>query len=924
MTGFIEAYFKIAERSGEVHVKCPFPHTSEDGHNYIEENASASVNLDKRLFHCSACGAGYTERQLIQKLLHCTTPQAAKLENCFQGAEELSSWAASSELTVDGKELAIRQGIDPLTAISLKIKSHMHNPDALFIPATLFGKVIDVRTYQPGKTPKVLSQKGVPTGIAIPEEAVEVNKVLFMCEGEHDMAVMRSHNLNGCTLTGGCGALPLWKEQFRNKKIAIVYDNDDPGRAGAIRLANELLDVANSVKIVNQFHKIVTEKGGDIADYFTKYNGTREQIIAWYKETPDHVYTPIETAASSKQYMQMTVGEATAVDNVNKIVQSYVQVNATVEESYVAPLYLNCIKVAEGDGQMDEGEQLDWQFDHDHARDILKIVAVNADDNTLRDRYKELCRVLKTEKNVKVTKDCMTNVSISTVSDMAADAPRELLLYCIGHRLESGKKYLITYKAVESVSKAGQLVGICFEAHEATDSVSEFTLNDNTKAILNKFRNTEATIAAKVEAFTEKVKGLLGYNGNDTLIQTIDFAYHTPLEFDFGRFKKVRAYLETLIVGESRTGKSSTATTLMSQYGLGTFVSLAGAAATIPSLIGGSQKLGNGTMQTRAGVIPRNHKGLIVFEEFSKADKQVIMEMTDVRSSGEVRINRVSGTLTLPALVRPIYLSNTKATAAGETKPIDSYANGISICQELVPTAEDIARFDMCLVSPYRGDLTDPFWEPDTPFSTEEYRTRIRWIWSRRADQIKFTEDAIKAVQNWCIFFDKEYSCHIKLLASTESWKKICRLAIAVAGYCVETDETYENIVVSKECVDYAVNFLIKLYDNETFRLREYANNEKKYTEVKQSDLDLLGSLWNKVPTLLIHLDDEANPTKTSAKAALGESEDDYNGVMKTLVQAYMLKMKGNDIIVSPKFRKAMNQCKKEDWVVERLTVMGE
>ena len=119
----------------------------------------------------------------------------------------------------------------------------------------------------------------------------------------------------------------------------------------------------------------------------------------------------------------------------------------------------------------------------------------------------------------------------------------------------------------------------------------------------------------KLTEITERVKGLLGYDGNNQLIQTIDLTYHTPLMFNMGRFQNIRAYLDTLIVGESRVGKSSTANCLRELYGLGTFTSLAGNSATIPGLVGGSNKTSNG-FQTRAGIIPQNHKGMIIFEEF--------------------------------------------------------------------------------------------------------------------------------------------------------------------------------------------------------------------------------------------------------------------------------------------------------------------
>ena len=60
----------------------------------------------------------------------------------------------------------------------------------------------------------------------------------------------------------------------------------------------------------------------------------------------------------------------------------------------------------------------------------------------------------------------------------------------------------------------------------------------------------------------------------------------------------------------------------------------------------------NTCFQTRAGVIPQNHRGLIIFEEFGKSNTNILKELTDIRSSNEVRIARVSGTITMPTMVR--------------------------------------------------------------------------------------------------------------------------------------------------------------------------------------------------------------------------------------------------------------------------------
>jgi hypothetical protein len=439
-------------------------------------------------------------------------------------------------------------------------------------------------------------------------------------------------------------------------------------------------------------------------------------------------------------------------------------------------------------------------------------------------------------------------------------------------------------------------------AEQANDSISKFEVTDTVKEHLDIFKNVEGTTAErKMQNIARHVKGLLGYNGNDTLIQAIDLSYHTTLAFNFGSFKNVRGYLETLIVGESRVGKSSTASILQKTYGLGAFVSLAGNSATIAGLVGGANKT-TGGFQTRAGVIPQNHKGLVVFEELGKCAANVLAELTDIRSSNEVRIARVSGTLVLPAWVRMITLTNTKHIN-NQIKPIASYPNGISIVTELVPTAEDIARYDLIVVLGDRGDSNiNPLWEPDEPFDIPAYRTRIRWVWSRTPEQIVISDAVKQRIIQEANELNREYECHIKIFG-TEAWKKITRLAIAIAGYTVSTDEAYENIVVTSSCVTAAVNFLKNIYDNSVFKLKEYVQHERQYSTTDEDATYLLQDIWNKTPGIVQQLEQYASVTKNMLNATTGLGNEELNRTLNRLTKGLFIRVSNFEIVPTERFR---------------------
>jgi len=484
----------------------------------------------------------------------------------------------------------------------------------------------------------------------------------------------------------------------------------------------------------------------------------------------------------------------------------------------------------------------------------------------------------------------------------------EYLAYSVGVKLESGKKYDIKYRLVPHPYQGRSLVMIIFEASQAADTVDTFKLNDINKERLKVIQDLPGNLTKKIDTLTEKVKGILGYDGNSTLIKTLDLAYHTPLEFNFGHFKNVRAYLDTIVVGESRMGKSSTAEALLDTYQLGTITSLAGNSATVAGLIGGSNKV-NGSFQTRAGVIPQNHKGLMFFEEFGKCNSNLIRELTDIRSSNEVRITRVSGTLTLPALVRMVALTNTKSS--GEIKSIASYPNGIEVITDLIGSAEDIARYDIMLVLADKGHShVDPFWEPEEPLSDAVYQSRIRWVWSRKPDEIIFDKDVGHYLTNKANELNDLYNSHIKIFG-TEAWKKLARLSIAIAGYVVSTSEDYKNIIVKQEHVDYAVDYLVSIYDNDVFKLGSYVRHERKYSAIDEEGVELLQGCYDRACGLLLQLEQVSQSNKSQLTAASGLDYDSYNAIMSKLVSGMFIRYSGNSIMPTERFRLGMAKIKR-------------
>ena len=924
MGSFFEYYFSEYDfEKKETAVCCPFPHHTESGVEYQETIPSAHINLDKGVFHCKVCEKGLSEVSFISEILGCKYEAASKIASLYKDVENLHSWN-QLKLNPRTKEICNELGISDEVIEELHLKTENREEDIAF-PVLMYGKVVDVRNYSPyNRAAKIRSRAGSTTGMVIPFDLwINTNPHTWtiICAGEKDMAVARSNGFNAITLTGGEKALPKILKPFKNRRVAICYDHDEAGIEGAKSVAAAILPYAAEVRICTGFHEVCKEHGEDITDFFTKYKKTKRDLQKYIIDSP--VFTPEEAAVVSKvTHPFVTLLEASQPKYIGRVVQSNIQVVATYEKAMPVPTTIHAVKLnTSGDDKynlMQQGETRDWELCDKTCQDVLKLVDNNFTEQQIRDNTREILGITKIERDVKIerpTKETVYQCNVTDLFEVTTKNPQtiEFVAYVIGKRLESGKKYCITYKLTPHPFKGQQLTMIILDATEAADSITDFHLTEDNKKMLDQVKNMEGSVHDKVETLSEMAKSYIGYDGYNKLIKAIDLSFHAALQFNFNGNTE-RGTLDTLIVTESRIGKSSTAEALQKLYSLGTFVSLAGGNATIAGIIGGSNKV-NGSFQTRAGLLPMNHRGLVIFEELAKCDKDLVKALTDTRSSGSVKITRVSGDLQLPALVRMITLSNVKSSSKN-IQPIASYPNGITILVDLIGAPEDIARYDLMLVMGETGNrIIDPNWRPITPFEPDVYKTKIRWVWSRNPDQIIITRDVVEYIFKKCNELNSKYDSHIKIFG-TEAWKKVARLATAIAGYVVSTDDTYEKIIVTTECVDEAVDYLISCYDNNTFKLKEYVDNERRYGDIDDDGIKLLQDIYNQSPMTIRQLSVLDKTNRMNLTSATGLDNDMYNKLMNRLVQGAFVKFDGYDIVPTERFRKGFGLIDKSGNIV--------
>lgn len=104
---------------------------------------------------------------------------------------------------------------------------------------------------------------------------------LYIVEGEKDVDTLKRYNKAAVSFPDGCQSkwYNEYSDYFKNKTVAIIQDNDTPGKEFAERIASKLYKCANSVRVIDltQIWADMPEKA-DVTDYLSKYPNSIDEV----------------------------------------------------------------------------------------------------------------------------------------------------------------------------------------------------------------------------------------------------------------------------------------------------------------------------------------------------------------------------------------------------------------------------------------------------------------------------------------------------------------------------------------------------------------------------------------------------------------------------------------------------------------------
>lgn len=705
------------------------------------------------------------------------------------------------------------------------------------------GQLVNVRRYNPSAKEAKDKMKSWATGtgsrrLFLPDILSE--ETVVITEGEMDAIIGRQYNLPTLSHTAGAGAWDdRWNDSFEGKVVYIVYDCDDAGRRGARRVARALELFARQVSIIDL---PLRGKGDDLTNYFVDQGYTAADFYTLMQEAA-------ETANRSDRLRRIAGEEATAVsleetmnsETHEKLLTFDATVAGKVNPPFMAPKVVE-VDCNEGGGARCARCPISGRNHKEmvvNKFDPLVTQVVGKPQDARRKMVLKNMGIPATCPDVEVVEREVYSVEELLVvppadSQYGSVTQVDRRVYNVGpYDTPVNTKISFTGMNVTS-EKDGRAQLQSWESKRSDADIDRFQMTDALYGKLLKFQPAEdQTVLDKLKEISDDLSAnITKIYDRRALHIAYDLVWHSALNFQFKGQDVGKGWLELLVIGDTRTGKSEIARWLCNHYRSGILTTCEG--ATFAGLVGGVQQM-SGTWVVSWGTVPLNDRRLVVLDEFGGlADKGILEQMSSVRSSGIAQINKIQQAQTM-ARTRLIWIAN---PVDGST--ISGHPNGgMDAIKGLAKNPEDIARFDLAIavsseeVEIERINVRRPK-RVKHVFTSQLCSTLISWVWSRKADQIVWEPGVENYILDRALELGRSYVPDPPLVQAENIRIKLARLAIAIAARLFSADDTGENVVVDFEHVEAAEKLLNGFYGMESLGYREYSAtviHERKVAE---------------------------------------------------------------------------------------------
>lgn len=716
-------------------------------------------------------------------------------------------------------------------------------------------EVLQIRLYKRNAQAKMLYWGNGNHAMLMNLSALKNSDEVVLCAGEFDMILNQQNGFPTVTHTGGENTWkPEWSQSFKDKTVFICYDDDDSGHNGALKAAKNLEGIAEAIYIM---HLNTGIKGGDITDFYVKLgNDAKDFKLLMDKARKDGKFTTQEEAHDLPiDGLPVSLSESYNPD-IEKPLELHIQVAGKVMPNYSAPREIHATcgtnkgPICKVCPMARFGGDRTVVTRPDDPRLLMAIgIRDSISDEASGSRQKLMAQLVEAKCTSHSTFRELRKwsieqlVAVQALGDSRPDeaqTPVDRSVFSVGsYDTGISNSLKVIGKQVHD-PRSGHFVLQSWDLEPLDVDIDKFMMTDETRDELAIFQTDEGqSPLEKCLEITRDLADNVTFIYNRGLVHVAaDLVWHSVIGFDLLGRREQKGWLEGLVVGDTRTGKSEIAQRLVHHYRAGRFQSCEG--ASFAGLVGGAQQVNGKHWSVTWGVIPLNDRRLVVMDEFSGVhDKGVIERMSSIRSEGRAQITMISKA-EASARTRMLWLTNPVRGRSLSTM------TGVRAIRDLIPQPEDIARFDFAMA--VRSDEV----ASSVINSIHHHRVKheytsdlcsklVMWAWSRKPEQVKWSGKAQTDILKAADVLGHQYVDEPPLLQAANARVKLARLAVAFAVRTFSTT-TGEDVKVTSAHVAAAVDFLNKIYSTDAMgyaalsqrRLRDREQAKDNRNEVYQ------------------------------------------------------------------------------------------
>lgn len=886
-----------------------------------QNKKSLTINIVNGVFRCLACDASGDIFHFYEKLHNVGKREAliAVGQMCSppivigtskpQRPPIPESYADECFNTLEGdqnlrKHLLDKKGINKDTRIKYRIGFDKGMARYTF-PIYENKVLVNVRKYSfnPGNYPKIFSHTEPMSKAMIEKEKEKAKKKknykpetkwkygeyriyghdeikdrkddpIYFCEGEWDKLLLSQYGYLAITGTAGAGSYnEKYSKLFKDRDLILVFDVDDAGEKGSLKMVNWLYDIVKSVKHVTLPYLDGSPGDNDISDLFLNERMTGKYTIedfdafigSYEVYKPGGLLTKIDSSDDSDAFKIDNLSDLYLEENQNRKVEIKFMVSGNIYGGYQVPSVIKlspktCSKI-----QTCPNQQICLTGIPFTIRDREYYGACSLSDTQIEAMHKKkLCPYNQPKIRIDVVERkpireyFITDRTIAGFNeeDEGAEidetdekqAVSDIRLFYDGTQAIG----IHSYKAVGYVNSFPRNQELIFSASHLeliSEEWEDFKIDAQTKSVLDKFKEKKLDSDLIIDDLTDHVTKIYG---RQQILTLMLLTYLSPLYIEFNE-KPMIGIFNSTIIGDSGTGKTAIFKTLQDFIGLGEYVR--GETSGRTGIVYGIKDHKTKGWEIKVGAYIQQSERLLCVDEIQKLEKEDINTFNQGMDQGEIKIDKISSAC-YKAMTRLITLCNPfenrllmehrrpclslkKIFDATFIRRMDSFG----FCSNADFNAYEADSDGFTLYN--RPTLSDG----DRLVTKEMMRALVYLMWNIKKEQIIFTQEATKKCLRYTGRLAKKYSeaSDLQILPSADFRHTLARAAVGFATLNISFEDDYSKLVVRDEHVDRAFSFFDGMYSQPNCALNYYSREQKDENVLEDDEYYLFVKEYTKI-----------------------------------------------------------------------------